>query len=209
MILFINLYQFVYSNNHDIPSKLISKNSNDHHLSILTNDKDNQIQNGSFNIIVRMIAFGIHRTDDDERQKLVDTDLSVINNKKLQLLSNRDFDRSEDEQNEELQKNTRLLLLPLMIRMLLERMAERVNTTQQSMINDASNPIKLLKNKQNIFYESIKRFIIITVDVTKVEKATIIIFLILSLIVFLLTTFSYVFFHSIFSKKSIHLSCST
>jgi len=55
-----------------------------------------------------MIATGIQRPDDDED-------------------SNKALDHSGDEQTEKLQQNTRLLLLPLMIRMLFERLA-----TQQS-----------------------------------------------------------------------------
>jgi hypothetical protein len=122
LILFITLYQLVDGINNDIPSKLISKNSNDQRFSTVTNDQENQTQNGSFNVMVRLIAFSIQRTDDEE-QKLTDPDSS-----KFILSSNKDPDGSEDKETEKLQQDTRLLLLPLMIRILLER----ANTSSQS-----------------------------------------------------------------------------
>ncbi|CAF3533139.1 unnamed protein product [Rotaria sordida] len=130
IILFTNLYRLVHSNNNDIPSKITSKNPNGYRLSTVTVVKDNETHKEPFNIIVRMIAFGIRRSDDDdennEQQKLVNKNLPMTNNHKFFLSSNEDSDRFK------LQKNTRLLLLPLMIRMLLERIAEHTNIIEKS-----------------------------------------------------------------------------
>jgi len=137
MILFTSLYQLVYSDHNDILSNLISKNRNDHQSSTMTTVKDNERQNGSFNIIVRMIAFGIQRTDDDDK------DLPETNNKKSLLPSKKDSDRFENDQTEELQQNTRLLLLPLMIRMLFERMSEHADKIQQSKDLQKSDEVRI------------------------------------------------------------------
>jgi hypothetical protein len=155
MILSTSLYQFAHSDHHAIQSNLISKNRNDHQSPIMTTIKDNETQNGSFNIIVRMIAFGIQRTDDDEQQKLIDNDVSETNNKKFLLPSNKDSDRSENEQTEELQQNTRLLLLPLMIRMLFERMSERADAIEQLKDLQKSDEVRikffLIQYSTNLF----------------------------------------------------------
>ncbi len=49
---------------------------------------------------------------------------------------------------------------------------------------------KINTNKQNIVYESIQRFITITIDINKVEKITIIVFLILTFAILLFSIFS-------------------
>lgn len=95
VIFFINFYQLVHSDQNFI-------------LPTITNDT----QNRSFNLIVRMITFGVHGNNDEQQ-------------KDFRLKKD-----SDSEQMEELRKNPRLLFLPLMIRMLFERIAEHDNTSQ-------------------------------------------------------------------------------
>jgi hypothetical protein len=117
MVLFINLHQLVHSDNNDMPSKIASKDFNDHSLRTATVGKSNETHNGSFSSIVRMIAFGVRRFDEDEEQQ-----------RKLNIpISNKDPDPSE-----ELQINTRVIFLGLIIRMLLARIAERADTIKKS-----------------------------------------------------------------------------
>ena len=161
-------YQLVYGDN---PSKIILKN----HLL-----PSNEIRKRPLSIIVRMIAIGIRRPDDVENKaELIDT-----NNEKPLWAYNKG---SDDKQTQELQKNNRVLLLPLMIRILLERIGERGDKIQNS------HEVKIVKikpesNTKNLS-ETIKEFININDDDTKAEKITLIVFLILSFAVFLLTTF--------------------
>jgi hypothetical protein len=74
-----------------------------------------------------MIAIGIRRTDDVENNE--ELQLINTNNKKPLWAYNKG---SDDKQTQELQKNNRVLLLPLMIRILLERIAERDDKIQNS-----------------------------------------------------------------------------
>ncbi|CAF4653272.1 unnamed protein product [Rotaria sp. Silwood1] len=146
-----------------------------------------------------MIAFGIRRSDDDknkELQKSIDKNLPIANNQKFFLLSNEDSNRFNNGQIQNLQKNTRILLLPLIIRMLLKRIAERTNIIEKFNNSQTSNEIKrklninrLLENKQYNFYKNFKELINTNCDNIKVEKVTIIIFFIMSFVVFLTTTF--------------------
>ncbi|CAF0779314.1 unnamed protein product [Rotaria sp. Silwood1] len=92
-----------------------------------------------------MIAFGIRRSDDDENKelrKLIDKNLPIANNQKIFLLSNEDSDRFNNGQIQNLQKKTRILLLPLIIRMLLKRIAERTNIIEKFNNSQTSNEVK-------------------------------------------------------------------
>ncbi|CAF0734547.1 unnamed protein product [Rotaria sp. Silwood1] len=100
-----------------------------------------------------MIAFGIRRSDDDknkELQKSIDKNLPIANNQKFFLLSNEDSNRFNNGQIQNLQKNTRILLLPLIIRMLLKRIAERTNIIEKFNNSQTSNEVK-----KKIFHYSI------------------------------------------------------
>lgn len=119
IILLTNFNQFVQSSNNYLQSKNIN-----HHLSTMTNDKDKERQNVSFSIIVQMMAVGIKHIDEekhDKQQDLDNTDWPMTENRKSILSWNGD---SDEEQTENVQQDTRLLLLPIMIRMLLERLAD-------------------------------------------------------------------------------------
>jgi len=117
MVLFINLHQLVHGNNIDMPPKIASKDFNDHGLRTVMVGKSNETHNESFNSIIRMIAFGIRRFDEDKEQqrKLVNANIPM---------SNKDP--------EELQINTRVIFLGLIIRMLLARIAERADKIKKS-----------------------------------------------------------------------------
>ena len=124
MIVLTSFCQLVQGGNTVLHARHISQNAN-HHVSSMINDKDPEGKNGSFSVIVRMIAFGIQRTNDEEN----DEETNKEDERGFLSPSNHG---SEEEQVEDVQQNRRLVLLPLMIRMLLERMTQQAKDTRQS-----------------------------------------------------------------------------
>ena len=125
LILLTSFYQLVQGANMFLRSNSAAKNVN-HHLSAVTNGIDEERPNGSFSIIVRMMAFGVRRTDDEENDR--DRSMTLSAN---HLSLNKISDDSEEQQTDDVQRNNRLLFLPLMIQMLFERLAEHADATRQ------------------------------------------------------------------------------
>jgi hypothetical protein len=192
IVILTTFNHLIHCDNNISPSRVLSKN---HDLPLA---KVNETHDVRSNIIVRMFAFGIRRSDDDEEgKKTVDMNSLLANN-----------DCCDDKQTRELQKKTRLLLLPLMIRLLLARIADRANTIEKSnglyevrirffsieclidfffsKINNNSKTMKVLANKQSRFYANIEALISTRDTDTKNGPFTIIVFSILSCVAFFL-----------------------
>ena len=161
IIFIISLYQIVYSDNR-------LKN---HSLTRIIIDKNKEIHKEPLSLFIRMIAFGIHRSnvvENYEEQKLIDKHNN--NNKAMQIYN-------RESETEKSQKNIHLLLLPLMIRILLERIAEQNET--YSKIKSESN-MKFFQKKHRNFNENIS---------DDMDKIMTMIFSIFAFIVFVFTIF--------------------
>lgn len=126
IILFNYFVVQISSNSNNIPSQVLASNSSDNHLSTITASKDNKTNKIPFSIVIRMIAFGIHHSHDNNEQKHSFNTIMLKNSNQHFLTSSKKLlNNSTNEKIWNLHKNSELLLLPLMIRMLLDRISQR------------------------------------------------------------------------------------